>query len=120
MTKQATILERLPFTFPVPLREDPQGVLRVGKTRVLLELVVHAYQQGESPEGIIEMYPALDLGDVFAVLAYYLANRAAMDEYLHQCDEEADALRAKIEASQRPRPSKEELMARARAKGLIS
>jgi uncharacterized protein (DUF433 family) len=112
------VLERMPLTLVVPVREDPPGVLRVGNTRVLLELVIHAYQQGESPDGIVEMYPALELGDVFAVIAYYLAHRAEVDEYLHQCDEQAEAVRRKIQASQRPGPTKEELLARARAKGL--
>lgn len=84
----------------------------------MLELVIHAYQQGESPAGIIEMYPALELGEVYAVIAYYLAHRAEVDEYLLRCDEEAAALRRKIEASQRPGPTKDELLARARSKGL--
>jgi len=113
-----TILEQRPPTLSVPLREEPPGVLRVGKSRVLLELVIHAYHQGESPEGIVDMYRSLELADVFAVIAYYLANRAEIDEYLRECDEQAEALRRKIEASQRPGPTKEELLVRARAKGL--
>ncbi len=64
------------------------------------------------------MYPALELGDVFAVIAYYLAHRAEVDEYLRECDQQAEAVRRKIEASQPPGPTKEELLARARARGL--
>ena len=41
------------------------------------------------------MYDTLDLADVFAVIAYYLAHRAEVDEYLGQCDEKAEALRRK-------------------------
>lgn len=113
-----TILEHAPLTLPVPLREDPPGVLRVGASRVLLELVIHAHQHGESPEGIVDMYPDLELGEVFAVIAYYLARRSEVDEYLRQCDQKAEAMRRKIEASQRPGPTKDELLARAKAKGL--
>jgi uncharacterized protein (DUF433 family) len=112
-----TILEQQPLTLSVPLREEPPGVLRVGTSRVLLELVIAAYQQGESPAGIVEMYPDLELRDVFAVLAYFLAHRAEVDDYLRQCDEQAEAIRRQIEASQRPGPTKEELLARAQAKG---
>ncbi len=112
-----TIVEQMPLTLSVPLREEPPGVLRVGKSRVFLELVMHAYHLGESPEGIVDMYLGLELADVFAVIAYYLAHRAEIDEYLRECDEQAEAVRCKIEASQRPRPTKEELLARARAKG---
>src|SRR5437870_3138660 len=102
-----TILERAPLTLSIPLREDPPGVLRVGKSRVLLELVIHAHQQGKSPQEIVEMYDSLDVGDVYAVIAYYLAHQAEVDEYLRQCDEEAEAIRRRIQATQRPGPSKE-------------
>ncbi len=48
-----TVLEQSPLTLSVPLWEDPPGVLRVGNSRVLLELVIHAYQRGEAPAGIV-------------------------------------------------------------------
>ena len=53
------------------------------------------------------------------MISRYLANPAPFEDYLRQCDEQAGAVRRKIEASQRPGPSKEELLARAREKGLI-
>jgi uncharacterized protein (DUF433 family) len=62
-----TVLEQKPLTLSVPLREDPEGVLRVGKSRVLLELVIHAHQRGAAPQDIVRMYDTLDLGDVYAV-----------------------------------------------------
>ena len=114
-----TILEQQPLTLPVPLREEPPGIFRVGKSRVLLELVIQAHQQGAAPDEIVEMYDTLDLGDVFAVIAYYLANPAPIDEYLRKSDKEAEGVRRMIETSQPPRPGKEELLVRARAKGLI-
>lgn len=80
--------------------------------------MIEAYEKGESPQGIVEMYPALEPEEVFAVIAYYLANRGAVDEYLRQCDQEAADVRSRIEASQRLGPSKEELLNRAKAKGL--
>jgi hypothetical protein len=51
---------------------------------------------------------------------YYLAHPTEIDEYLHKCDEEADAVRREIESSQRPGPSKEELLARATSKGMFA
>jgi uncharacterized protein (DUF433 family) len=101
------------------LREDPPGVLRVGQSRVLLELVIRAYQRGASPQEIVGMYDSLQLGDVFAVIAYFLAHPAEIEEYLRQCDSEAAAVRRQIEASQPAGPSKDELLARARAKGVV-
>jgi len=108
-----------PLTVTVPLWEDPPGVFRVGDSRVLLELVLDAFKRGESPEAIVRSYRSLQLAEVYAVVSRYLANPAPCDEYLRQCDEQAEAVRRKIEASQRPGPTKEELLARARAKGLI-
>lgn len=113
-----TVLDQQPLTLSIPLREDPAGVLRVGKSRVLLELVIRAYQQGASPHDLVQMYDTLELTDVFAVIAYYLAHPAGIDEYMQKCEEEAAAIRRKIEASQPKGPSKEELLARAQARGL--
>ncbi len=102
-----SVLEQKPLTLSIPLREEPSGTFRVGKSRVLLELVVRAYRRGQSPEDIVRMYDTLDLGDVFAVIAYSLAHPDEMDEYLRKCDEEADAVRREIEASQPASPGKE-------------
>jgi uncharacterized protein (DUF433 family) len=108
-----------PLSVTVPLYEDPPGVFRVGKSRVLLELVIHAFQAGATPEGIVQSYDTLTLPDVYAVLSYYLANPAPVEEYLRKCDEAAADTRRKIEALQPPRENLRELiMARAKAKGL--
>jgi hypothetical protein len=115
-----TAVDFEPLTVTVPLWEEPPGVFRVGKSRVLLELVLSAFQRGETPEGIVRSYRTLELADVYAVISRYLANPAPFDEYLRRCDEEAAAVRRKLEAAgMTGRVSKEELLARARAKGLI-
>jgi uncharacterized protein (DUF433 family) len=115
-----TVLEQMPLTLAIPLWEDPPGVLRVGKSRVLLELVIHAFQRGDTPEGIVQSYTTLSLADVYAVVSYYPANAGLIDAYLTQCDERAAEIRHKIEESQPPRENLRELiMARARAKGLL-
>lgn len=115
-----TSAELEPLSVPVPLREDPPGVFRVGNSRVLLELVIRAFQRGETPEGIVQSYDTLNLADVYAVVGYYLANPRPIDEYLRQRDGAAAATRSKIEASQPSRANlRERVMARARAKGLL-
>src|SRR5216683_281195 len=114
-----TTVDFEPLTVTVPLWEDPPGVFRVGKSRVLLELVLSSFKRGESPEAIVQSYPTVDLADVYAVISRYLANPTPFDEYLRQCDEQAEAVRRQIEAVQRSGPTKDELLARARAKGLI-
>jgi uncharacterized protein (DUF433 family) len=81
-----------PPTMTIPLRTDEHGAIRVGSTRVLLELVIHAYYMGETPEGIVDSYPSLTTADVYAVIGYYLANREAIDAYVRQRDQQADQI----------------------------
>ncbi len=38
------------------VRMDPHGVMRVGETRVMLDSVVAAFEQGHSPETIQQEY----------------------------------------------------------------
>src|SRR5438093_8384259 len=93
----------------VPLFEDGQGGLRVTGTRVLLERIIHAFEDGATPEGIVQSYDTLHLADVYAVLTWYLRHKAEVDEYLRKRAEEAQAIRQTIEAKQ---PDRAELRAR--------
>lgn len=94
---------------PVPLRADERGALRVGETRITLDLVIREYEEGADPEGIVHDYPTLQLADVYAVIAYYLRHKDTVDKYLRKREREADALRKEIESRQ---PSNAELRAR--------
>lgn len=97
-----TAVDFEPLSVTVSLWEEPPGVFRVGQSRVLLELVLRAFQRGESPESIVRSYRALPLADVYAVISRYLANPAPFDDYLHLCDQQAGAVRHEIEAAQGP------------------
>ena len=44
---------------PIPLSEDEHGDIRVGDCRVLLDLIVHAFDDGATPETIVQMYSTL-------------------------------------------------------------
>ena len=73
----------MPFTAkgdPPPLREDTAGALRVGNSRALLELVIRAFQDGATPETIVQRYSTLTLPDVYGVIAYYLRHRDEIEE----------------------------------------
>lgn len=48
-------------------------------------------------EQIVHKSPALDLADVYAVIAYYLANRQTVDDYICQQDAKAEGFRKKLE-----------------------
>jgi uncharacterized protein (DUF433 family) len=99
---------------PVPLRVDEHGVIRVGDSRLALEVLVDYHAQGLTPEAIAEGYQdVITLADVHAVLAYYHRHRDEVDSYLHRRDKEAEAIRRQIETEQSPRPGfREELLTR--------
>ena len=58
-----------------PLRRDSSGGLRIGTSRVLLELVIHAFEDGATPEAIAQRYPTATLADIYSVLAYFLRHQ---------------------------------------------
>lgn len=82
-----------------PLQADRDGVIRVGGTRVTLDSVVRAFDEGHTAEEIVSHFPALRLADVYAVISYYLNNRAAVREYLQQQVAAAGDVWREIEAS---------------------
>lgn len=83
-----------------PLCEDASGALRVGDSRVLLELVIRAFQDGATPETIVQSYSTLALPDVYAVIAYYLRHRSEVEEYLDRREQQAQGVRERIESQQ--------------------
>src|SRR5438067_1567211 len=91
-----------PLTLTVPLREEPPGVLRIGKSRVLLELVLRAFKAGATPESIVQSYDTLNLADVYAVVSRYLTAPGPFEEYLRLREETAAEVRCQIEAFQGP------------------
>ena len=44
-----------------PLIEDNTGAIRVGNSRVLLELVIRAFEDCASPESIVQRFSTLSL-----------------------------------------------------------
>lgn len=79
------------------LREDESGALRVGDSRVLLELVLRAFQDGATPETIVQRYSTLELSDVYDVIAYYLRHRSEVDAYLVRREQQAEQIRERID-----------------------
>jgi uncharacterized protein (DUF433 family) len=94
-----------------PLRMDEGGTVRVGETRLTLDLIVEQYENGMTPEGLVRAHDALTLTDAYAVIAYYLRHRDEVRAYLARRAEEARDLRAEIEGRS-PRISRSTLLAR--------
>ncbi len=85
-----------------PIETDPQGVVRVAKTRVTLDTVVAAFLEGCTPEEIREQYPSLQLSDIYWVIGYYLRHRDEVHTYLLERQQQAN--RIQKEAEQRFNP----------------
>jgi len=98
-------LERL----ALPLRQDESGAIRLGTSRVTLDVVLADYKSGLTPEEIVRQLDTLNLADVYAVIAYYHRFREEVEQYLRRREAEAEALRREIEAGQ---PDRGELKAR--------
>ena len=98
---------------PLPLRRDEHGAIRVGNTRVLLELVIDAFNDGATPDTIVKWYDSLRLADVHAVIGYYLNHKQEMDAYLKEREALAEEVQCKIATTQPARPYfRDELLAR--------
>ncbi len=79
-----------------PLRQDEAGAIRVGNSRVLLEVVIRAFQDGASPESIVHRYSTLPLADVYSTVGYYLRHQDAVDEYLNQREQLAESVQQRL------------------------
>ncbi len=80
-----------------PFQEDATGSIRVGKTRVLLELVIRAFLDGASPETIVQQYSTLTLSDTYTTIAYYLRHKEAIEAYLIQREQLAEKVYQRIQ-----------------------
>src|SRR5262245_14591055 len=98
---------------PLPIRIDHAsgGALRVGPTRVTLEVVLMSFVQGSSPEEIVRQFPTLLLPDVYTVIGHFLRHRAEFDAHLNDCERRYEELRAQALANGQA-GLKERLMAR--------
>jgi uncharacterized protein (DUF433 family) len=97
---------------PVPLVADADGRLRVSGTRVTLETVVAAFGGGATAEEIVQQYPSLRLGDVYAILTFYIRRRPDIDAYVRERCQHAEAIRGENETRFDPEGVRERLLAR--------
>jgi uncharacterized protein (DUF433 family) len=95
-----------------PLSMLPDGAVRVRGTRVSLDSVVHAFDQGCTPEEIKSKYPTLQLADIYAVITFYLRHRDEVHDYLKEGRQKAEEVRRKVEEICPPDGFRERLLAR--------
>jgi len=103
------------FTFPdnVPLVQWEDGSIRVQDTRLLLAMIVTAFQQGDTPDEINDSFPSASVTQIKAVIDWYLNNRSEADAYLEEEEAEGERLRREIQ-SQPEYQAKTEILKRKR------
>jgi len=94
---------------PVPLRVDESGTIRIGASRVTLDVLLADYRNGLSPQEIVGQLDTLDLADVHGAIAYYHRHQQEIEQYLQRRTLEAETLRRAIESAQ---PDRADLRAR--------
>lgn len=73
--------------------EERDGGYWVAGTRISLDSVVYAFNEGQSAESIARDFPVLRLEQVYGAIAFYLAHRSEIDAYLEKARQDYEAAR---------------------------
>ena len=73
--------------------EERDGGYWVADSRVSLDSIVYSFHAGQTPESMAQMFPVLSLEEVYGAVAYYLAHRVVVDEYLSKARSDFEKLR---------------------------
>ena len=101
-------------TSEIKLTKTEAGVIRIGDSRVSLDSVIIAFNQGSAPEQIVYDYDSLSLSEVYATISYYLQNREEVDSYLAGRAKQNKELRESNEARFNQKGLREKLLSRRR------
>lgn len=81
---------------------DMHGAYRVvGHPRMMIDGIIHAFQEGDAPESILTQWTFLSLEEIYGCITFYLANKQEVENYLKR----QDALFAKLKAEADANPS---------------
>jgi uncharacterized protein (DUF433 family) len=107
----------IPTVAAIPLLTDANGVVRISKTRVTLDIVVTAFLEGATAEEIGEQYPSLHLWDIYFVIGYYLRHQAEVDTYLVERQRLSREVQQEAEKRFNPIGVRDRLLARRNPQG---
>jgi uncharacterized protein (DUF433 family) len=97
---------------PIPLDRGSDGVMRVRGTRVTLDTVWHAFNDGATAEEIAQQYPSLSLADAYQVIGYCLRHPSGLKTYLDGRTERALEVRQQNEFKWPPEGIRDRLLRR--------
>ena len=75
------------------LEQLEPDVVQLRGHRIGLEHIVERYGEGFSAEQIAQEFPGVELKAIYAIIAYYLHNQAAVDAYVARSDAAAETRR---------------------------
>ena len=90
----------LATTLPALLKAWEDGTIRVGSSRVLLDLVVHHFKQGATAEQIQHSFPSLTLREVYGAIYYYLEHTEEVETYLADQERQAEEIERMVRSTQ--------------------
>lgn len=99
-------------TETLPITTDSDGVIRIAHTRVTLDTLVNAFQEGATAEEIAQQYPAVSLADIYSLIGYYLRRGPEIEAYLVRRRQAAESVRQKNESRCNPAGIRARLLAR--------
>jgi uncharacterized protein (DUF433 family) len=95
-------MAELVTTLPAPLEAWEDGTIRVGSSRVLLDLVVHHFKQGGTAEQIQHSFPSVTLRDIYGAIFYYLEHTEEVETYLANQETQAEEIEQTLRNTQGP------------------
>lgn len=110
MMNTATVTESIPVVI------DHDGVMRILHSRVTLDTLVSAFQDGATAEEIAQQYPTVSLADIYSIIGYYLRRRPEIDAYLARRQQAAQQVRQQNEMRLNPVGIRARLLARRAAR----
>ena len=62
--------------------------------------MIRAFQDGASPESIVQRYSTLSLSDVYVTIGYYLRHQQEIESYLNEREQLAESVHQHLSESQ--------------------
>lgn len=96
----------------IPLSTGDDGVIRVAGTRVTLDTIAEAFDEGATAEEIAQQYPSVALADIYTVVGYILRHRPDIADYLTQRAEDSATVQQRNQMRSAPQGIRARLLAR--------
>ena len=77
---------------------DKDNVARIGGTRVTLDTIVYAVNQGSTAEEISCQYPSLKIADIYNVIGYIFNHLEEVENYMIERQKQAQNIKAGVES----------------------